>query len=52
LVEVGDDGRALSIEALRIPCAEVLEERRAEGPTAPGADSPEEIEAGQEALQS
>ena len=31
LVEVGDDGRAMSIEALRIPCDEVLEEKKAEG---------------------
>jgi metallophosphoesterase (TIGR00282 family) len=30
LVEVGDDGRAISIEALRIPCADVLEEKKAE----------------------
>jgi hypothetical protein len=30
-VEVGDDGRAMSIEALRIPCDEVLEEKKAEG---------------------
>jgi metallophosphoesterase (TIGR00282 family) len=41
LVEVGDDGRALSIEALRIPCADVLEEKRAEG----GATEAEEAEA-------
>jgi len=36
LVEVGDDGRALSIKALRIPCTEVLEEKKAE---AAGADT-------------
>lgn len=30
LVEVGDDGRAISIEALRIPCADVLEDKKAE----------------------
>ncbi len=41
LVEVGDDGRALSIEALRIPCADVLEEKRAEG----GPTEVEEAEA-------
>ncbi len=34
LVEVGDDGRAISIEALRIPCTEVLEDKKAE-PEAP-----------------
>ena len=34
LVEVGNDGRAVSIEALRIPCPEVLEEKRAEDATA------------------
>jgi 2',3'-cyclic-nucleotide 2'-phosphodiesterase len=33
LVEVGEDGRAVSIKALRLPCAEVLEEKKAEGPT-------------------
>jgi hypothetical protein len=32
LVEVGDDGKALSIEALRIPCAGVLEDKKAEEP--------------------
>ena len=41
LVEVGDDGRAVSIEALRIPCHEVLEEKKAEdiaaGPEPEGA---------------
>ena len=31
LVEVGDDGHAISIKALRIPCDEVLEEKKAEG---------------------
>jgi len=41
LVEVGDDGRAQSIETLRIPCADVLEEKRAEG----GATEAEEAEA-------
>lgn len=30
LVEVGEDGRAISIEAFRIPCDAVLEERSAE----------------------
>ena len=30
LVEVGDDGRALSIKALRIPCTEVLEDKKPE----------------------
>ena len=30
VVEVGDDGRAISIEALRIPCAEKLEEKKPE----------------------
>ncbi len=28
LVEIGDDGRALSIQALRIPCDEVLDEKQ------------------------
>lgn len=41
LVEVGEDGRAISIEALRIPCSEVLEEKKAEEPAA-GARSGEE----------
>jgi len=44
LIEVGEDGKALSIKALRIPCAEVLEDKKAEG-VAPGAamnaDAPE-----------
>jgi 2',3'-cyclic-nucleotide 2'-phosphodiesterase len=31
LVEVGDDGKAISIKALRIPCDEVLEDKKAEG---------------------
>jgi 2',3'-cyclic-nucleotide 2'-phosphodiesterase len=30
LVEVGDDGRAISIKALRIPCAEAMELRKPE----------------------
>jgi hypothetical protein len=30
LVEVGEDGHALSIENLRIPCAEILEEKKTE----------------------
>ncbi|MGA2547514.1 MAG: TIGR00282 family metallophosphoesterase [Rectinemataceae bacterium] len=30
LVEVGEDGHAISINALRIPCNEVLEEKKAE----------------------
>ncbi len=30
LLEIGDDGHAISIEALRIPCTEVLEEKKAE----------------------
>jgi 2',3'-cyclic-nucleotide 2'-phosphodiesterase len=34
LVEVGDDGRAVSIESLRIPCAEVLEDKKAKEATA------------------
>jgi 2',3'-cyclic-nucleotide 2'-phosphodiesterase len=41
LVEVGDDGRALSIEALRIPCEERLEERKAEGAKAEGDEAGE-----------
>jgi 2',3'-cyclic-nucleotide 2'-phosphodiesterase len=34
VVEVGTDGRAISIEALRIPCAEKLEEKKPEGAAA------------------
>ena len=30
LLEIGDDGRAVSIKALRLPCAEVMEEKKAE----------------------
>jgi metallophosphoesterase (TIGR00282 family) len=30
LLEIGDDGRALSIKALRLPCADVLEDKKAE----------------------
>lgn len=30
LVEIGEDGRALSIKTLRLPCAEKLEDRKAE----------------------
>ena len=37
LVEVGDDGRALSIKALRIPCTDVLEDKKAES-VAPNAE--------------
>jgi 2',3'-cyclic-nucleotide 2'-phosphodiesterase len=33
LIEVGEDGRALSIEALRIPCAEVLEDKKIDIPS-------------------
>jgi metallophosphoesterase (TIGR00282 family) len=40
LVEVGNDGRAVSIEALRIPCPEVLEEKRAEDATAAADGGP------------
>jgi metallophosphoesterase (TIGR00282 family) len=38
LVEVGEDGRAISIESLRLPCAEKLEEKQAEA-AEPGAES-------------
>jgi 2',3'-cyclic-nucleotide 2'-phosphodiesterase len=38
LVEVGEDGHAISIKALRIPCGEVLEEKKAEGKPA-GAEA-------------
>ena len=31
VIEVGEDGRAISIEALRVPCAERLEEKKPEG---------------------
>lgn len=44
LVEVGADGRAVSIEALRIPCSEVLEDKKADAP--PAADLPAEVAEG------
>jgi len=31
LVEIGEDGRASSIKALRIPCEEVLDDRTGDG---------------------
>jgi calcineurin-like phosphoesterase len=37
LIEVGDDGRATSIKALRIPCTDVLEDKKAET-VAPNAE--------------
>ncbi len=37
LVEVGEDGKAISIEALRLPCAERLEDKKAEA--APQAEA-------------
>jgi hypothetical protein len=43
LVEVGDDGRAISIEALRIPCAEVMEEKKAEGARTDAEAAPDEV---------
>jgi hypothetical protein len=42
LIEVGDDGRATSIKALRIPCAEVMEEKKAET-AAPKAELEAEV---------
>ena len=48
LVEVGDDGRATSIEALRIPCPEVLEEKKAEEAAASAAGPDAEAAAGPE----
>jgi metallophosphoesterase (TIGR00282 family) len=39
LVEVGDDGHAISIKALRIPCADVLEDKKAADKAGDGAEA-------------